>query len=729
MILETPKIEKLDQKYRVTTFIINVLFFWVIYFITTNSLIPSGSGESVWYISVIAYWILALVAAPFFSPPKDSLGTAISILLLLIPLDLSKIPDFAFQIRSLNYLAIALSIIVMSAALIAILNKTNERLKKVAYKISHTFGKGEVLYTLAVIVSVFGFYQDKVGYMFLIMGLWVFFVMAKPVELIIQLVLYLKNTSTLVSESVIAGSILRIDDPNLLRVVLKSKTQNWNTSVVHVAHMPDGKIAHVLPLFTQVQEQEIVGTGLCCYIKDTPELPIARGMVSEIIAQGDLLANVKKVLGGDTNTSDVVGIVIEGSSISEIRFQAVRGIDLEEGMVVFAYVKNKKIYYQILEAKTDEESFQQNPYGTHIVTASQLGYYDKKSGFKKFSWLPEMNQPIFFENPDSVHENELSANEFLIGKIPATTFGIPVVLDDLVQYHTAVLGVTGTGKTELALEIIKNALNRNTKVFCVDFTGEYRGRLAEYNPELIGLKIEDGSALEQHLFAVETGEFGAKPQRAALKVFLDSIEPQVIEQIESFLSSDTKKLAIFELDQITNTKATLRTTELYLSEIMNWAKKNRKRKKVLIVLEEAHTIIPESYQSGFDADTQWVVGRIGQIALQGRKYGVGLLLVSQRTALVSKTVLSQCNTYFTHNLIDKTSLEYLSSVYGNGHVKAIPNLKQREFIAHGKGIKSELPLLGMMEFDQAKEDASKALDYKDEEVIPTTTASEITWTV
>jgi len=80
------------------------------------------------------------------------------------------------------------------------------------------------------------------------------------------------------------------------------------------------------------------------------------------------------------------------------------------------------------------------------------------------------------------------------------------------------------------------------------------------------------------------------------------------------------------------------------------------------VLEEAHTIIPEAYGSGFDSETQWVVGRIGQIALQGRKYGVGLLLVSQRTALVSKTILSQCNTYFTHALVDKTSLEYLGSV-------------------------------------------------------------------
>ncbi len=106
------------------------------------------------------------------------------------------------------------------------------------------------------------------------------------------------------------------------------------------------------------------------------------------------------------------------------------------------------------------------------------------------------------------------------------------------------------------------------------------------------------------------------------------------------------------------------------------------------------------------------IGRIGQIALQGRKYGVGLLLVSQRTALVSKTVLSQCNTYFTHALVDKTSLEYLSGVYSSEHVRAIPNLRFLEFLAHGKAVKSERPLLAKRDFDQKKADASKALDTK-----------------
>ena len=67
-------------------------------------------------------------------------------------------------------------------------------------------------------------------------------------------------------------------------------------------------------------------------------------------------------------------------------------------------------------------------------------------------------------------------------------------------------------------------------------------------------------------------------------------------------------------------------------------------KKVCIVLEEAHTIVPEwNFLGVDDKRSSSVVNSIAQIALQGRKYGVGFIVIAQRTANVSKTVLTQCN--------------------------------------------------------------------------------------
>jgi uncharacterized protein len=285
---------------------------------------------------------------------------------------------------------------------------------------------------------------------------------------------------------------------------------------------------------------------------------------------------------------------------------------------------------------------------------------------------------------------------------------LTATLDDLVQFHTAVLGMTGTGKTELALDIVREAIKNDFKVFCVAFTGEYKARLADLSPIVPSPTAQQIDDLDKKLFAVETGEYGAKQEKAALKTCLTQMRSSVETQIDSFIAG-TDTLAILELTEISNTKATLRITELYLSTIMAWAGKHRQARKILIVLEEAHTIIPEHFSSGFDSETQWVVSRIGQIALQGRKNGVGLLVISQRTALVSKTILSQCNTFLTHSLIDQTSLTFLESVYSGQHVRSIPNLGRFQFMAAGKAIGAEHPILLGRPFDKAKKHASDAL--------------------
>jgi DNA helicase HerA-like ATPase len=44
--------------------------------------------------------------------------------------------------------------------------------------------------------------------------------------------------------------------------------------------------------------------------------------------------------------------------------------------------------------------------------------------------------------------------------------------------------------------------------------------------------------------------------------------------------------------------------------------------------------------------------------LQGRKYGLGCLLVTQRTANVTKTILNQCNTTFAMRMFDDTGKDF-----------------------------------------------------------------------
>ena len=87
------------------------------------------------------------------------------------------------------------------------------------------------------------------------------------------------------------------------------------------------------------------------------------------------------------------------------------------------------------------------------------------------------------------------------------------------------------------------------------------------------------------------------------------------------------------------------------------------------------------------------VNTISQIALQGRKYNIGFFVIAQRTANVSKTVLTQCNSIIAFQELDKTSSDFLSNYMGQEFVKILPNLKFRQAIAVGKAFKSNVPMI------------------------------------
>jgi DNA helicase HerA-like ATPase len=146
-----------------------------------------------------------------------------------------------------------------------------------------------------------------------------------------------------------------------------------------------------------------------------------------------------------------------------------------------------------------------------------------------------------------------------------------------------------------------------------------------------------------------------------------------------------------------------------MSCLLNFAKENYDAgPRVLIVVEEAHTVMPESGTMGLsDFDSRGLVSKISQIALQGRKYGVGLLVIAQRTATVTKNVLTQCNTVITLSSYDETTTGFLSNMYGKAHAEAIRDLPQLHAVIFGKGVRSERPVIVQIPYDAAKDPDSQ----------------------
>lgn len=700
---------KLNQRQRTLALFLNLGVAWVVQRCISGRWTISGDTSDGWVIALAAYWILALVSAPYFRPPKDSLANGIGALIALSTISVYDFNQSGSLLVALKSSGIILAIAVILFAVLAITALSDHReskLSKFSYRLSNELGRGELLFTPVVLLSAFGGYAGDATAILSVMILWTLTITIGISEVILRIPTEFMIKATADQRATFRGIVERFDSPGLVRVLLAGRA-SWDTGGVCVLELSDRKQVLAIPLFEHPALDGRIGTALLAgaapdYVPNVREL--------EVHAYGDSDAREHLIgeMSGFGEKARLAGVVVEGSNIAALRFEATED-DLFKGQIVSIQSNAKHVYYQITDAVTAEEALSNQLHGRRIATAIQLGEFVAEKGFVRYDWVPQMNTCVFLVPGDFKLQYTPKSDEYSFGMLPGTTCDVFADINEIVHYHAAVLGVTGTGKTELSLDLIRASVAQGCKVVCVDFTGEYAKRLADLNSLNLGLTADLGREYEEAIFAVETGTYGAGAEKAALKTFVDRIRPLIENQVNSFLSGD-RSLAVLELAEITNTKATLRTTELFLSAFMAWAKSHRREKRILLVLEEAHTIVPETGGSGMDFETKWVVDRIGQIALQGRKYGIGLLVISQRTALVSKTILSQCNTFFVFCLVDQTSLNFLTSVLSSEHVSGISNLRSLEMISYGRAISSERPLLVKRLYDSAKVTASAELD-------------------
>ncbi len=109
---------------------------------------------------------------------------------------------------------------------------------------------------------------------------------------------------------------------------------------------------------------------------------------------------------------------------------------------------------------------------------------------------------------------------------------------------------------------------------------------------------------------------------------------------------------------------------------------------VVLVLEEAQNYIPERRHAEDESISRDVFERI---AREGRKYGLGLLVASQRPSELSKTVLSQCNSFIVHRLQNPEDLRYfreiVPAIYGD-LLAQLPALAQRYALLLGECVRA-----------------------------------------
>ncbi len=116
---------------------------------------------------------------------------------------------------------------------------------------------------------------------------------------------------------------------------------------------------------------------------------------------------------------------------------------------------------------------------------------------------------------------------------------------------------------------------------------------------------------------------------------------------------------------------------------------------IMLICEEAHAYIPRESKSQFAGSRK----SMERIAKEGRKYGVGLAIVSQRPHEVSETVLSQCGTFICLRVTNPDDQAYIRKLVPESEgdlVSVLAGLGRGEALVLGEAV----PLPTRLYFDE-----------------------------
>jgi hypothetical protein len=352
-----------------------------------------------------------------------------------------------------------------------------------------------------------------------------------------------------------------------------------------------------------------------------------------------------------------VGVVSAGSSIGRLVFEVDPRTLMHAGEVVKVQASSADTYYQIVSATIDETGLEEGNASQNVrVGAGQLGCWEAaKATFAPIDWVAPAGGVVVVSSGEGIADTP-PAGRSLVGHVPNSTFPVHVHVSDTITHNTALIGVTGSGKSYLAFHLIEAYLDAGIKVLILDLTRQHWQFLQHRNPtELTAATgvtawLASDSNLAIHQFAAAPNGF-------------PSVAADFAQNCFEWLRANTQLQAGVDVPA-----------------------------KLCIVIEEAHSLIPEWNQVAQQSDTQQV-NRSARVILQGRKFGLGTLLITQRTANVTKTILNQCNTIFALRSFDQTGLDFLRNYMGEEYSQAISTLPDRTAILVGKASSSARPII------------------------------------
>ena len=166
-------------------------------------------------------------------------------------------------------------------------------------------------------------------------------------------------------------------------------------------------------------------------------------------------------------------------------------------------------------------------------------------------------------------------------------------------------------------------------------------------------------------------------------------DPDLADVLSQFVSprNDEQDIRIIDISGLRNEVAgplTAAIARLLFQYKLYQSIEERKRDPILVVCEEAHRYVPNRGEAQYAAAQDG----IRRLAREGRKYGVGLMLVSQRPSDVEETVLSQCNTWLVLRLTNSADQNHVGRMLPDtlgAMTSLLSSLPRQEALFLGEG--------------------------------------------
>lgn len=711
-----------------------------LYFITNTA----DRLNSLLIVTALSLVLGTYISEPFFSKPVDVVTRWIAILLFI--LGLKDREDLIFY----KVWLVSSFVFVFVALILIFIYRYNkfEKGQRVAVDIICKISRPDIVFMLLYLSIVISFFDSSTLEYPLLIGFGFLLAINKPVVLFVNWASKLFNysfsknhlgdylgqvighenaflynveldNSNAIGQEVLKGRLVFLENiaNAIVGIILNEKIllgKRW-LQILSLKNKDDNFVSfNIKSLRPLANDKSIFSRSNAVYLLDINN---TEGDVRAVVESNTIYRNFE----------NLIGTVCEGSTISKIKFNKLFSDvlltekRLGEGSIIQTTIAGKEVLYQIIDARTDEEGLEfKDTHGFTVGTAQKIGNYDLENNeLNTVKWLPDIYTPIFLLKQE---ETEYNPDNF-IGKFPHTNYGIAIKnIHELVTHNTAILGILGIGKSCLTFELLQKLVNgTDVKIICIDITNEYfkTDKLPKYIQEDLVRHDEETifNEINDKFEYIETVDGKQIPENSGNKSDYKKVLKRDLCQF--FFESDdipddlqmvnAKRIRIFNPDYhkvsegekigynvisspLTQAEKTRIIAEEVFKILMKLPIDPDNKAKVLLVFEEAHSLIPEWNSVANEGDKSATNGT-AKVILQGRKYGLGSMVITQRTANISKSILNQCNTIFALRVFDDTGKQFLENYIGSEYSNLLPTLEERHCVAIGKAMKLKQPVI------------------------------------